>query len=71
MKRRTLTAAGLFGVAFIALFFFYAPVVPMNIVPCFPNGHGYASLSYHLFYAGEINLGNHLQWATFNDQLCF
>jgi hypothetical protein len=72
MKRRTLIAAGVLGVALVA-FFFCAPVVPMNIIPCFapPHGEGYASLSYRLFYVGEIYLGSHFEWATFNDQHCF
>jgi Sec-independent protein secretion pathway component TatC len=69
MRRRFLTAVGVVAVAF-ALIFFFAPAFPMNIVPCFLSGSGYASLSYRLFYAGEIYLGGHFEWATFNDQGC-
>jgi hypothetical protein len=69
MSRRTPTAVGVVVVA-LALLFFLAPVVPMNIIPCFSGGSGYASPSYRLFYAGEIYLGGHFSWATFNDQRC-
>ena len=71
MRRRTLIAAGVLGVALVA--FFFAPVVPMDIVPCVVHGTGYASPSYRLFYVGEIYLGGyfgHFEWATFNGQNC-
>jgi hypothetical protein len=68
MRRRN-AAIGLAMVAVVA-FFFLAPAVPMNIIPCFSGGSGYASLSYRLFYIGEICLGGHFAWATFNDQNC-
>ena len=54
----------------VVVVFFFAPVVPMNIVPCFIVGNGYASLSYRLFYVGEIYLAGRFTWATFNDQNC-
>jgi hypothetical protein len=71
MRRRLLTAAVVVAVAF-ALFFFFVPAVPMNIIPCFFDGRGsgYASLSYRMFYSGEIYLGGHLEWAAFNAQYC-
>jgi hypothetical protein len=67
-------ALGLFIVAF-----FYAPLIPMNIVPCVPNGsgNGYASMSYYLFTqgatflkGGEIFLGGHWAWLDFNNAHC-
>jgi hypothetical protein len=68
MRRRNV-AISLAIVAVVA-FFFLAPAVPMNIIPCFNGGSGYASLSYRLFYVGEIYLGGHFSWANFNDQDC-
>jgi len=68
---RRLTGIALAGIAVVVVVaFFFVPVVPMNIVPCVFVGNGYASLSYRLFYAGEIYLGGHFTWATFNDQNC-
>jgi len=73
MKRTTLIAVGALGATFIVMFFVFAPVAPMNIIPCFPdgNGNGYASISYHLFYVGEIYRGGQFSWSTFNDQNCY
>ena len=65
MKKRTalILAAGVF--AFV-LFFFLAPVVRMDIIPCQYFGSGYASLSYFLFNTGEAYLSHqgHFFWLT-------
>ncbi len=68
---RRATGIVLVGIAIVVVVVFISvPVVPMNIIPCFVVGNGYASLSYRLFYVGEIYLGGHFTWATFNDQNC-
>jgi hypothetical protein len=46
------------------MFFLFAPVVWMNIVPCFASGHGYTSLSFYFFNHGEIYLNGQFSWAT-------
>ena len=69
MKRgRTIVAGGL--VAAFVLFFFLVPVVPMNIVPCFNGGDGYASLSYRLFYVGMTTTNGDFGWVAHNYSGC-
>lgn len=61
---------GVFVVAFI-LFFFFIPVISMDIYPCLIGGEGYASLSYYIFHAGETMINGHLSWLSRNYAGCF
>ncbi len=63
MRRQPLLIDGV-SLGVFLLFFFFVPVVWMNIIPCFSLGHGFSSLSYYLFNAGETYLNGHLVWMT-------
>lgn len=52
MKKRTKLTFAVCVLGFV-VFFFFAPIVPMLIIPCQYYGSGYASLSYRLFHIGE------------------
>lgn len=58
------------AVVVVIVFFLYAPVIPMDIVPCLPIGHGYASPSYYLFTHGEIFLQGAFHWMDVSDANC-
>ena len=51
MKRAIPLSLG--ACVFVTAFFFFAPTIPMDIIPCQHFGFGYASLSYRLFHIGE------------------
>jgi hypothetical protein len=55
MKRRTQLVLLVCAALFLS-FFFFAQVVSMDLVPCYPGGLplGYASPSYYLFNLGII-----------------
>ncbi len=69
MKKRTTRIVAVLVPAFL-LFFFFAPVVWMNIIPCIAYGYGYSSISRALFNVGEGYIGGHLIWMTENYHNC-
>lgn len=69
MKARAWLAVGVFLTIFV-LFFFFAPIVWMNIIPCLLHRDGYASLSYYLFNIGATYLNGHFTWFTQNYSKC-
>jgi len=69
MKKRTTLIIAVCVPAFL-LFFFLAPVVWMDIIPCMPYGSGYSSISRALFNIGEGYINGHLFWMTENYANC-
>jgi hypothetical protein len=62
--RKARLAIGLCASVLIIAFFFVAPVVSANIIPCLVGENGYTSLSYHYFHIGEIDLNGRFSWST-------
>jgi len=69
MKRRTKVAISVFVVAF-TVFFFFIPAVPMDVIPCWAGGKGFATLSYVFFSYGEVFVGTRFFWATQSEANC-
>ena len=69
LEKRTTLIIGVCACASF-LFFFLAPVVWMDIIPCVPQGYGYSSFSRALFNIGEGYMNGHLFWMTENYANC-
>jgi len=63
MKRTTKMAVGV-AVVVLMVFFFVAPVVWTNIIPCVNGGYGFSSLSYRLLHIGETFINGQFSWNT-------
>ena len=69
MKRKEKLAVGV-AVVVLVVFFFAAPVVWTNIIPCFNGGYGFASLSYRLLHTGVIFINGQLSWNAHDFSNC-
>ncbi len=71
-RKVLLVLCGCIGVGAFLAFFFFAPVIHMNIIPCLIHREGYVSPSYYLFNVGEgyFSYSGHFAWLTENYSNC-